>query len=43
MSQALDHKLAELKLGRIRQVYPTWIEQAAHNEMGYGEFLCVCQ
>src|SRR5438067_5061821 len=39
MSQALDHKLAELKLGRMRQVYPTWIEQAAHTEMGYGEFL----
>jgi len=39
MSQTLDHKLAELKLGRMRQVYPTWIEQAAHNEMGYGEFL----
>ena len=39
MSQALDHKLAELKLGRMRQVYPTWIEQAAQSEMGYGEFL----
>ena len=39
MSQALDQKLGELKLGRIRQVYPTWIEQAAHTQMGYGEFL----
>ncbi len=39
MSQALDHKLAELKLGRIRQVYPVWIDQAAHTEMGYAEFL----
>jgi DNA replication protein DnaC len=39
MSQTLDHKLAELKLGRMRQVYPTWIEQAAHTEMGYGDFL----
>jgi hypothetical protein len=39
MSQPLDHKLAELKLGRMRQVYPTWIEQAAQTEMGYGEFL----
>jgi DNA replication protein DnaC len=39
MSQALDHQLAELKLGRMRQVYPTWIDQAAHTQMGYGEFL----
>jgi DNA replication protein DnaC len=39
MSQALDHKLAELKLGRMRQVYPTWVEQAAHTEMGYADFL----
>jgi len=39
MSQTLDHQLTELKLGRMRQVYPTWIEQAAHTEMGYGEFL----
>ncbi len=39
MSQALDHKLTELKLGRMRQVYPTWVEQAAQTEMGYGEFL----
>src|SRR5213595_1569139 len=39
MSQALDHKLAELKLGRMQQVYPTWIEQAAHTQMGYGDFL----
>jgi DNA replication protein DnaC len=39
MSQALDHKLAELKLGRMRQVYPTWTLQAAQTEMGYAEFL----
>ena len=39
MSQTLDHKLTELKLGRMRQVYPTWVEQAAQTEMGYGEFL----
>jgi hypothetical protein len=29
MSQGLDHKLTELKLGRMRQVYPTWTLQAA--------------
>lgn len=39
MSQVLDHKLAELKLARMRQVYPTWVEQAAHTEMGYADFL----
>src|SRR5437764_8437927 len=39
MSQALDHKLTELKLGQMRQVYPTWVDQAAHTQMGYGEFL----
>ena len=39
MSQTLDHKLAELKLGRMRQVYPTWTLQAAQTEMGYAEFL----
>jgi DNA replication protein DnaC len=39
MSQALDHKLTELKLGRMRQVYPTWVEQASQAEMGYADFL----
>ena len=39
MSEALDQKLTALKLGRIRQVYPSWIEQATHSELGYGEFL----
>jgi DNA replication protein DnaC len=39
MSESLDHKLTMLKLGRMRQVYPSWIEQAAQTEMGYGEFL----
>src|SRR5260370_582142 len=29
MSEALDQKLATLKLGRIRQIYPSWIEQAS--------------
>ncbi len=39
MSESLDHKLTTLKLGRMRQVYTSWIEQAAQTEMGYGEFL----
>src|SRR5438045_5378014 len=39
MNETLDQKLATLKLGRIRQIYPGWVEQAAHSELGYGEFL----
>lgn len=39
MSQTLDHYLTTLKLGRIRQVYASWIEQASNQQLGYGEFL----
>jgi DNA replication protein DnaC len=39
MNETLDQKLVTLRLGRIRQVYPSWVEQAAHSELGYGEFL----
>ena len=39
MSETLDQKLSALKLARIRQVYPSWIEQAAQSELGYAEFL----
>lgn len=39
MKESLEQKLTMLKLGRMREVYPSWIEQAAHSEMGYGEFL----
>lgn len=39
MSEALDQKLSTLKLGRIRQIYPSWIEQASHENLGYAEFL----
>ena len=39
MSEALDQKLTTLKLARMRQVYASWSEQAAHNELGYAEFL----
>jgi DNA replication protein DnaC len=39
MSDLLDQKLAALKLGRMRQVYASWIEQAVQSELGYAEFL----
>src|SRR5712691_1842739 len=39
MNETLDQKLAALKLARIRQVYASWVEQAAHSELGYAEFL----
>src|SRR6266700_1681535 len=39
MNETLDQKLATLKLGRIRQVYTSWVEQAVHGELGYAEFL----
>jgi DNA replication protein DnaC len=39
MSETLDQKLTALKLGRIRQVYSSWIEQAVQSELGYAEFL----
>lgn len=39
MNETLDQKLAVLKLGRMRQVYPSWVEQAEHSELGYAEFL----
>ncbi len=39
MSESLDQKLTALKLGRMRQVYASWSEQAAHSELGYSEFL----
>src|SRR5438128_3481252 len=39
MNETLDQKLATLKLGRMRQLYPSWVEQAAQSELGYAEFL----
>lgn len=36
---ALDHKLTQLKLSRVREVYPQWISQAEQQSMGYAEFL----
>src|SRR5947208_4760870 len=39
MNETLDQKLAALKLGRMRQVYTGWIEQAVHSELSYADFL----
>jgi DNA replication protein DnaC len=39
MSESLDAKLTALKLGRIRQIYPSWLEQAAQSNLSYGECL----
>lgn len=39
MSESLDQKLTALKLGRIRQIYESWIEQAAPSNLGYAECL----
>ena len=38
-ANSLEHKLTQLKLGRIREVCDQWIEQAEHHQLGYGEFL----
>lgn len=39
MNEALEQKLAALRLGRVRQIYASWIEQAATSNLGYAEFL----
>src|SRR5690348_18347684 len=39
MNETLEQKLAALKLARMRQVYPSWVQQAVQSELGYGEFL----
>ena len=36
---SLDHKLAQLKLSRLRAVVASWIAQAEQQQLGYGEFL----
>jgi DNA replication protein DnaC len=38
-SASLDQKLTALKLARIRQVYPSWTEQAIQAQLGYTEVL----
>lgn len=35
----LEDKLTQLKLGRVRQVYPEWLLRAGQTEMSYAEFL----
>ena len=39
MKETIEQKLAALKLGRIRQVYDSWVKQAETSALGYGEFL----
>jgi DNA replication protein DnaC len=36
---SLEHKLTQLKLGRIREVCDQWILQAEQQQLSYGEFL----
>lgn len=36
---ALDDKLTQLKLSRIREAYPQWVAQAEQGQLGYAEFL----
>lgn len=36
---ALDQKLAQLKLSRLREVVASWIAQAEQQQLGYAEFL----
>jgi len=38
-TSSLEHKLTQLKLGRIRAVCDQWIQQAEQHQLGYGEFL----
>ncbi len=37
--ERVEQQLTVLKLGRIRQVYAAWIEQAGAQQLGYGDFL----
>jgi DNA replication protein DnaC len=39
MKETLDQQLAALKVGRIRQVSPHWLEQAVQSQLGHGECL----
>src|SRR5258708_6284797 len=39
MNETIDQKLATPKLGRIRPVYDSWIQQAEASSLGYAEFL----
>src|SRR5215207_11321098 len=39
LPSTLEQKLAQLKLGRMREVVGSWITQAEQQQLGYGEFL----
>jgi DNA replication protein DnaC len=39
VTAGVEHKLAQLKLARIRQVYAAWIAEAERQQLGYAEFL----
>ncbi len=39
VSAALEQKLAQLKLTRMREVYAQWVAHAEQGQLGYGEFL----
>lgn len=38
-TSALEHKLTQLKLGRVREVVDQWIRHAEQHQLGYGKFL----
>jgi DNA replication protein DnaC len=39
VTASLEHKLIQLKLRRIREVYASWIAHAEQHQLGYAEFL----
>ena len=39
VTAGVEHKLAQLKLGRIRQVYAAWVAEAERQQRGDAEFL----
>lgn len=39
VSANIEHKLNQLKLSRVREVYTRWIAHAEEHNLGYAEFL----
>lgn len=39
ITAALEQKLTQLKLSRLREVYPHWVKEAEAQQLGYAEFL----
>lgn len=39
LTAGLEQKLSQLKLSRMREVYPQWVTQAEQGQLSYGEFL----